>query len=273
MNLTDLATVLALTAAAGGVAVALTGQRHFLERAVNPHRLAWLLAAVSVFGSGVGLLRWEAKSSDPSVWGPLLGRLVSHDPTPPSVKAASVALLLGVMFAGLVAWSTVTLPRDPSTFRRPQDQARAVRYYGAKLWGGLDYALLFRGDGSRVTEAVSRRRVESRVKLLPPPRTLDDQVRFWRETASRVAARLGELDALIEPAGHGHNRQISFDTEFCGFFFRVLEPPGRQGPSDTGLYLFAATLDQGEMDNLRAERHFRLLLEALRSIDRGIRTA
>jgi hypothetical protein len=49
-----------MVAALDGLIVALTRQRHFLAKAVNPHRNAGLLAAGSAVWLGVSLLRLEA---------------------------------------------------------------------------------------------------------------------------------------------------------------------------------------------------------------------
>src|SRR5262245_33622634 len=102
MNLSDLFVVVALGSALYGVIVAVAGRRQFLAKAVNPHRLSWLVAAVSLLWVGVGLMRWEAQSWDPEAWSRMLAQLVTDTPTPPQVKAASVAVLLSLVFLGLV---------------------------------------------------------------------------------------------------------------------------------------------------------------------------
>jgi hypothetical protein len=283
MNFTDLFVVIALATALHGLVVAVTGRRQFLAKAVNPHRGAWVVAAASVLWVGVSLLRWEAQSWDPPTWGRLLAQLVTDTPTPPRVKVASMAVLLSGVFFGLVIWCRLTLPRDPSTFRRPEDRRAAFRYYVTTLRGGLDYALLAYGDGDRLEEAVDARQVQARCPHLPkvqfaegePPRarTADDQVQAWREQAQRIHERMGELDGLIEPAHHGRNRRLVFDAEFGGMFFKYLRLSDPRSKVDTGLYLFGATLNQVEMNSRRADSHFHLLLEALEHIDRSIRVA
>jgi hypothetical protein len=280
MNFSDLFVVLALGAALYGLIVALTRRRNFLAQAVNPHRGSWLITAATALWVGVSLLRWEAHSWDLDEWGRLLSQLVTDARTPPRVKVASVAIFLAALFAGLVAWCWLVLPRDPITFRRPQDRRRAFRYYVTKLPGGLDYALLACGDGERLEEAVDARAIQRMCPHLPkvqpdgePPRvrTPDDQVRFWREMADRLHTRMSELDALIEDAHHGRNRRLVFDAEYGGFFFKYLRLPDPRNKIDTGLYLFAATLNQEEMDSQSADQHFHLLLRAVQHIDRGIR--
>lgn len=281
MNFSDLFIVIVLVSALYGLVVALARQRHFLSKAVNPHRATWLVAAVTTFWVGVSLLRWEAGTWDLPTWGSLLSQLVTDAPAPARVKVASVAIFLGVVFFLLVVWCMVYLPRDPSTFGRPERRSAAFRYYVAKLRGGLDYALLASGDGQHLEEVANIKQIEQRCQLLPklvtsdgaPPvaRTVNDQIRFWREMAHIIHERMPELDALIEPAHHGRNRRLVFDAEYGGFFFRYLRQPDPRAKIDTALYLFGATINQASMDNQSAAEQFRLLLEALEHIDRSIR--
>jgi hypothetical protein len=283
MDFSDLLVVLVLASALYALLVALSRQRHFLAKAVNPHRASWLVAALGIIWVGFGILRLEAQSWSLATWSHLVRQLVTEEPTPARVKVASLAILMGVTFLLLVAWCQLFLPRDPSTFRRPEDRKAAFRYYVARLRGGLDYALLACGDGEQLEEAVDVKQTRMRCPHLPkvqvapsePPRcrTVDDQVEFWRQMARLVHQRMPELDALIEPARQGHNRRLVFDAEFGGFFFKYLRAPDPRSKVDTGLYLFAATLNQVELDNQRAEQHFHLLLEALQQIDRGIRVS
>ena len=62
------------------------------------------------------------------------------------------------------------------------------------------------------------------------------------------------------------------DCEFGGLFFRYLRLPNPANQLDTGLYLFAATLNQTEMTNGRAQQHFQYLLDALHHVDRAVRS-
>jgi hypothetical protein len=82
---------------------------------------------------------------------------------------------------------------------------------------------------------------------------------------------MSELDAAVETAHQGRNRGLIFDAEFGGLFFRYLRLADPREKVDTGLYLFAATLNQEEMSSGRAAQHFQLLIDALHQIDRSIR--
>src|SRR5205085_321567 len=105
----------------------------------------------------------------------------------------------------------------------------------------------------------------------PRIRNLDDQVQAWREMADLLHKRMGELDGLIERAYQGRNCRMFFDTEYGGFFFKYLRPRDPHSKIDPGIYLFAATLNQEEIDNRSAIHHFNLLSEALEQIDHSIR--
>jgi hypothetical protein len=279
MNFSDLFVVVALGSGLYAVLVAITGQRHFLIKGVNPYRITWLMASVSVLWVGLSLMRWEAGNWDVQKWAELFAQLVSDAPTPVRVKVASLALFFALLLCGLVVWCVVFFPRDPSTFRTPKDRKSAFRYY-VRLRGGLDFALLSLGDGERLVEEADMRQIEAWCENLPkvqigsePPRlrTAEDQVEFWRQLASRIHERMKDLDQLVELAHQGHNRRLVFDCEYGGIFFRYLRLPDPAKKVDTGLYLFGATLNQTEMSNGRAERHFQLLLEALYHIDKSVR--
>jgi len=281
MNFSDLFVVVALGSALYAVLVAVTSQKEFLLKAVNPHRRTWLIAAVSVLWVGLSLMRWEAGSWDVSTWGTLFAQLVTEAPTPARVKVASIALFFSLLQMIVVVWCIALFPRDPTTFRRPKDRQGAFRYY-LRLRGGLDYVLLALGDGERREEEADMRQIQEwcanlpKVKIGEDParlRTADDQLAFWRQLAARIHERMQELDRLVEMGHQGHNRCLVFDCEFGGFFFRYLRRPDPTSQVDTGVYLFGATLNQTEMLNGRAAEHFQLLLDALNHIDRSVRVA
>jgi hypothetical protein len=281
MNLSDLFIVVALGSALYGVIVAVAGRRQFLAKAVNPQRGSWLVASASLLWVGAGLMRWEVQSWDPRDWSEALSQLVTHTPTPPRVKVASVAFLLSLVFLGLVLWCWASLPNDPTTYRRPEDRKAAFRYYVTRLRGGLDYALLACGDGEVLEEVVNVKQVQRRCLHLPRiapangekarARALDDQVASWRAVAASIHAGMAGLDAVIRPGHHGRNHRIVFDADVGGLFFQYFRLPAPGDPADSGLYLFAATLNQAEMNSHTALAHYHLLVEALQHIDRSVR--
>jgi hypothetical protein len=199
--------------------VALARQRHFLTRAVNPHRGAWLLAGLTALWFGAGLLRLEATSWHPHDWARVLRALVTDDHLSVQGKVAAVSVLLGLMLVVLVVWCRLKLPRDPSTFRRPGHRGKALRYYVAGLRGGLDYAVLMRPGGERLEEVWEPRHIRATLAHLPRVagpaervcRTLDAQVGYWRLAAERIHQSMPALDEVIAPSHQGANRRLLFD--------------------------------------------------------------
>lgn len=281
MNYSDLFVVLTLVTGLYGLMVALARQRNFLTRSVNPYRGAWLLAGVTAVWFGVGLLRLEARSWDAEAIGAVLGSLVTDRPLSTQGKTAAVALLLGLLLIVLVLWCRVNFPRDPSSFARPGQRAKAVRYYVAGLRGGLDYAVVMRPGGRRQEEAWCEKQTRAVLGYLPRvsaaggeqvDRTVNDQVAHWRAAAERLHASMAALDAAIAPAHQGANRRLVFDCEYGGLFFAYLRPPvgGADGEAE---YVFAATVSQEAMNLKRADAHFDLLVRALKLIDTNVRVA
>lgn len=280
MNFTDLFIVTALVSAIYGILVVVTRERQFIIKAVNPHRTAWLIAGLSAFWAGVGMLRLETNTWDLREWGTLLSRLVSDDPLSTRGKAASVAMIAGLLFSGLVGWCYLTLPRDPSTFYRPQDRRRAFQYYISGLQGGLDYGCLAWGDGTVIEENCAHRAVKRMLQHMPRVgaedgsrhvRTAEEQVQFWRETAQKVFASMPVLDEVIASARLGTNRRLVFDCEYGGLFFIFVRLPEARDPDGECMYLFAATLHQAAMNDRIADAQFSMLLAALRNIENGIK--
>jgi hypothetical protein len=302
LNFTDLFVVLALVSAIFGVLVVLWRERQFLTRAVNPYRGLWLFAAIGAISAGISLLRLETGSWHLHDWADLLRKLVTEEKLSALGKAATVSILLGLLFIGLVVWCYFTLPRDPSTFHRPEDRKRAFHYYIAGLSEGLDYALLAWSDGTIVEEAVAPRKVlrmaghlprvhsehsaqrpavgEERIAEQTRPveteeerhvRDVEEQIQFWRAAAHKIHESMKALDDSIAPAHQGTNRRLVFDCEFGGLFFIYLRMPEARDTDTEYLYLFAATLNQRNMNERIADHHFALLLEALRHIEHDIR--
>jgi hypothetical protein len=281
MNFSDLLVVLVLAAGLYGLIVVLARQRQFLTQAVNPYRWAWFLAGVTALWFGIGLLRIEAHSWDPHALSAVLTSLVTESPLSTRGKVAVVAVLLGLLFIVLVLWCRFNYPKDPRTFRRPDHRGKALRYYVAKLKGGLEYAVLMRPGGERLEEAWESRHMRLCLPHLPRVnggterncRSVDDQIAYWRQTAEHVHQSIAQLDAAIAPAHQGANRRIVFDSEYGGMFFAYLRPPVPGSPDAEPIYLFAATVSQEAVNMKIADNHFDLLLQALKGIDTNVRSA
>jgi hypothetical protein len=281
MNYSDLFVVLVLASGLYGLIVALARQRQFLTRAVNPYRGAWLLAGLTALWFGGGLLRLEAQSWDPQDWARVLRALVTDAHLSIQGKVATVAVLLGALLIVLVVWCRFNLPRDPTTFRRPQQRGKALRYYVTGLKGGLDYAVLMRPGAERLEESWEPRHILACLPQLPRvagptervARTLDDQLGYWRQAAEKIHQSMPALDEVVAPAHQGANRRLVFDTEYGAMYFTYLRAPVPGAPDAEPVYLFAAALDQEAVNLKVADQHYDLLLRALRQIDTNIRVA
>jgi hypothetical protein len=274
MHLSDLIQVTAYGIALYTLIVTFGNYQQILLRVINPNRKLMLIGAASAFATGITFLQRGARSWDLSAWGEELASLVTDQPISMPAKFASVALILGLLFTGLLAWCWVALPRDPVAFRRSTDRARAVRYYTC-LKGGHDYALLARvrpgADGAMhatvEAEAWDAAQIARRLPELPVERTLDAQVKEWRELAAELHASIKGLDVIVAGAQQGANRRVFLDVEYGGFFFAYIRPPG---PAGECLYLFAATLDQQRINDEAADHRFAMLVEALKHIEGNV---
>lgn len=279
MDLSDLLIVVAIGSGMYAILVSLTSQRQFLLKAVNPNRVAWALAGISVFWVGLSLMRWEAQSWEARVWLKVLNQLITDAPTPPRVKIAALALAFGLLLFLLVIWCVVAFPKDPTSFRQPKDRAAALKHY-VRHNAGLDFALVALGDGEILAEKADVKKMGGRCAHLPKValngqapriRATEDQLESWRKLARRIHQEKKHLDDVLAVAHQGRNRRIVFDCDYGGIFFWYLRPPDLDNPVDQGIYLFAATLNQSEMSSGNAERMFQLLYEALANIEKSVR--
>jgi hypothetical protein len=108
-------------------------------------------------------------------------------------------------------------------------------------------------------------------KELRHVRGIEEQIEFWRAAAQRIHKLMAALDEAIAPAHQGTNRRVVFDCEFGGLFFIYLRMPEARDTDSQYLYLFAATLNQRNMNERIADLHFAMLLEALRYIEQDIK--
>lgn len=279
MNPSDLLVVIAIGAGLYAILISLTKQKQFLLKAVNPNRITWLLAGVSVLWVGLSLMRIEAQSWDLEVWGKLLQQLVTDAPTPPRVKIAAIAVFFSTLLIFLVLFCVLAFPRDPTTFRIPGERASALKHY-VRQKGGLDFALLSWGNGKVIHEQIDARKIEAWCGHLPmivPPgqvpryRSVQDQVESWRQLARNIHGEKQTLDRMLAQANQGNNRRFVFDCDYGGLFFWYLRPPDPGNSVENGLFLFGATLSQREMSNGRAEQRFLMLYHALNNIEKSVR--
>src|SRR5262245_52714935 len=112
MTFSDLVVVAGVASGLFGLLMAVSREQRFLSRAVNPHRMTWLIAAVSIVWVGLSLMRLEAGNWDPHTWLRLFHALISHEKASPQVKVASLALFFGALLVGMVGICVFFFPRD-----------------------------------------------------------------------------------------------------------------------------------------------------------------
>lgn len=269
-NVTDLMKIAAISAAVFAVLRAVLG-RPIVRTIVNANRLTWLLVAGAFFAGGIGLLRDHAHSNHPLDWLAPLETLVLQERAPGPVLVAGFALLNGLVILGMLAFCLVRLPRDPASFRKPAQLAKAVKYY-ANLRGGIDFAAVIRldkRDGARpeiVATGVNRVEIQQRIDAIGRKESADERIRKWLELAVELHGEFQRMNGLLDKGGQGGNRRVLLDVQYGGYLFQYLRPP--KSGSDV-LFLFAVTVLQMEVSNRQFEDHFELMVQAVRNVTAG----
>ena len=255
-----------------------------LVEAVNPNRRFLPLFAVGLFGAAYTLLlrgAWRTNSSQLA----LLHQLVTEEKAPAEAVGAVSFVVFGLSVLLLWGWCWWNLPRDPKTFNAnpkdpPAEYARAIAHF-VRWDGGLDFAVLGEVRGgvhAVVCEGWSHRDIARGLARLPtvgtaafaldPAKAVDEQKGRWRTEARRLFDALPTLDELLAAVKQGPNVTVSFDARHGAVYFEVLERPDH--PDGVGLYLFAATLNQHEVNTLTTARHFYALAQAVRHVRTGV---
>ncbi len=267
INLTDIAKLFALSGATFAILRVAVG-RPLVTQVINPHRPTWFFVAIGFISGSYGLLRAEAKSSDPQVMYALMATLVTEEHASGPVMIAAVGVFNGLVIFGLLAFCWLRMARDPSTFRRAKDRAKVVKYYTG-LAGGLDFSTLIRlskTEGATpevIATGVNKREIQRRLDELVPYRMANSQLDWWSALAVELHHEMNRMNAVLDKGGQGINRRVLFDVQFGGYLFQYLRPPEI---GDDYLFLFGATLSQMEVNTRRFEEHFDLLVQALRNI-------
>lgn len=252
---------------------------------INPgRRYLPVLAATLVGGAATSLHYATNKYDKPHL--ELLGKLVSEEKAPPEVMAALTFAAIGAAVFTLAVWCWWFLPRAPQTFSpNPRDLVaeyrRALRHY-VRWAGGLDFAILCEvrsGKLEVIAEGSSDRALLRGLNRLPgvhapidgkrPAADVEAQKRIWREKAADLFARWAQLNELVAPARQGGNVAIGFDLRYGALYAEMVEEPGPGGPA-VGVFLFAAALNQHEVNTLAAARHFWTLSQAIRHVRTGV---
>ncbi|MCU0703737.1 MAG: hypothetical protein MUF18_07150 [Fimbriiglobus sp.] len=255
-----------------------------LTDAINPNRRFLPMAAVGLFGSAYSLLVQGAFHTGQSQ-ADLLRALVSQEKAVPQAVGAVSLLVFGLSLLILWVWCMWRLPRDPRTFcQNPKDllaeYRKALGHY-VRWEGGLDFAMLCEvRDGTHIllAEGADDRDIARGVGRLPmygsgviqldPTKMATEQKDRWRLESRKLFDQLPELDDLVMPVRQGKNVGLCFDVRYGAMYVEVLDRP-----DDTGsvwLYLFAASLNQHEVGNQTAAKHFAGLVQAVRHIRGGL---
>lgn len=246
----------------------------FLRDIVNPNQGVFLFAAGMLVVPCFYLLRAEAGTNSPLDWMRLFSSLVTEEKSGWRVTAAFSCVLFAGVFAMLVGWCRVSLPRPAVAYRRPEQRQAAIDYF-THMRGGIDYAIMIwchadaagKQELEIVAESDCGKQIMKRIDELRPKRTLAEQIEAWRKLARSLHEFIGLLNDLVEIGMQGSHRRIVFDVEVGAFSFRFLNPPDEKGHCK---YLFAATYHQDEVNSRRFEEHFDMLFAALRNIERQV---
>lgn len=264
-----------------------------LTDAINPNRHFLPVAAVGLFGSAYGLLvkgvyaaNEHLQPGEPRVSQyDLLRQLVSDEKARPEVVGAVAFVVFGLALLLLWFWCYWRLPRDPRTFsQNPKDMrveyTKALKHY-VKWEGGLDFAMLCEvrdGTHTVLAEGAADKDIARGVVRLPmygsgviqldPVKMAAEQKDRWRVESRKLFDHLPELEEMVLPVRQGKTVGLCFDVRYGAMFVEILDRP-----DDTGsvwLYLFAASLNQHEVGNQTAARHFAGLTQAVRHIRGGL---
>jgi hypothetical protein len=253
---------------------------------INPGRKYLPFLAAALIGGMYGLLRFAVAKYQKG-YAELLQKLITEEKAPPEVMGALTFVTIGAAVLMLAAWCWWFLPRAPQTFSpNPRDLVaeyrRALRHY-VRWAGGLDFAILCEVRGGKlqvIAEGASDKAILRGLNRLPGVHTavegqhapdIEAQKRIYREFAAELFDRWGQLNEVVAPARHGTNVAINFDLRYGALYAEMIEEgtaPG--GTHPVGIFLFAAALNQHEVNTLSAARHFWMLSQAIRHIRTGV---
>lgn len=257
---------------------------------INPGRRYLPLLAMALLGGAYTSLKY-ATAKHKETYRELLHDLVGKEQAKPEVVGAVSFIVFALAILLLFFWCWWTLPRAPQTFNRnPKDlvreYARALRHY-VRWGGGLDFAMLAEvraGELAVVAEGADDRSIGRGLNRLPgvhvaptpgdapaPPADVAAQKQVWKDLALDLFRRWAELDKMLNPARQGRNIGVSFDVRYGAVYAELLEDdPAAAGETPTGVFLFAACMNQHEVSTLTAAKHFAMLSAAVRHVRSGV---
>lgn len=254
---------------------------------INPgRRYLPLLAGVLIGGAYTSLTLAHRKYH--LEFGELLRKLVSEEKAPPEVVGAVSFVIFAAAIMLLASWCWMRLPRGPGTFSpNPKDLVaeyrRACRHY-VRWHGGLDFAMLCEvrdGQLQEIAAGADDKNILRGLHRLPGlhataadahgPADVTEQKAIWRTFALNLFNDWPKLNEFVYPTRHGKNVAVSFDLRYGALFVEMIEEePAPPGGSAVGIFLFAAALNQYEVNTLSAAKHFSMLSQAVRHIRTGV---
>jgi|SRR5579883_342588 len=252
---------------------------------INPGR-HFLPALTFTMLLTAGGLFWRASLKHHQSEMELLRTLLTRDTAPYEVVGAVAFTIFGLGLLPLFGWCWWYLPRSPQTF---SSNARdftagykaALRHY-VRWPGGLDYAALFairdqtlvlvaEGADDRAILCGLERMAGIPSSAKESTRTVGEQKAAWGALAQALFKSWTDLDRHVALARQGRSVGVSFNT-WCGAVFietiSYVQPAGDEPP--VGVVLFAACLNQHEVNTFKAPEHFSLLSQAIRHIRSGM---
>ena len=261
--------------------------RPFVEW-INPGRRYLPILAGSLVAGAYGWLRVAALRNPGSTQFELLHRLVTEEKAPPEVVGGASMLVFAGSIVLLAGWCWWTLPRAPQTFNaNPTDlvreYCRALKHY-VRWSGGLDFAILCEirnGELQVIATGTDDREILQGLNRLPGLHTdlkgkhtvtdVAEQKRIWTDLALSVFGKWPTLNGWLYPSRHGKNVAITFDLRYGAIFAEMVEEePAPPGGDSIGIFLFAVAMNQYEVNNFTAMRHFANLSGAVRYIRTGV---
>lgn len=217
----------------------------------------------------------------------LLAQLVNEEKAQSEVVGAMSFAVFGLTLLMLYVWCWWNLPRDPRTFStNPKDllreYRRAIRHY-VRWKGGMDYAVLCEvrnGVAKIVADGASDKDILRGLYRMPevpnpeieadPRKAIAEQKQLWQQEADRIFHEMPKLDEVVKSVRQGNNVTICFDVNVGAIYFELMVKPSGDPATANALYLFAASLNEHEVEKMTAGRHFYALSEALHYIRRGV---
>ncbi|OWK36636.1 hypothetical protein [Fimbriiglobus ruber] len=255
---------------------------------INPGRrfLPPLTVALLILAGGLlhkASLRYQQDHLD------LLRVMISKDQAKPEVLGAVAITLFALSVLPVFVWCWLFLPRDPRTFSpNPknliEEYTRALKHY-VRWSGGLDYAVLCEVSGERVdvlaTGAAARDILRGLNRLpgvhaAPDAGTgralVEEQQKLWAALARELFLKWPEFSRTLVPVRQGGTVAVCFDLRYGAVFAEMVEAGAdlAGGPTPIALFLFGVTLNQHEVNNQTAGRHFSMLAQAVRHIRSGV---